>query len=137
MWTGAKTPTTGYGNIAICAGKCEPTHRVSYALTHGEIPSKMHVCHRCDNRACVNPDHLFLGTPKDNTADMWSKGRQHSYTAMQRGVDRHNAKLTPEVVKDIRLRRRFETLSDIAEDYGVSMSVVSNAARRKTWKHIS
>ena len=65
---------TGYGRITY-EGRREGAHRVAYALKHGPIPAGMSVCHTCDVRLCVNPDHLFLGTQTDNMKDMFRKGR--------------------------------------------------------------
>jgi hypothetical protein len=74
-WTGAKY-ANGYGEFSVRRSVAKPAHRVAWALTHGSIPDGFWVLHRCDNRKCVRPDHLFLGTAQDNSDDMWAKNRQ-------------------------------------------------------------
>lgn len=96
-------------------GKTYRAHRLSYELHCGEIPAGMFVCHRCDNPACINPDHLFLGTPKDNVVDMDGKGRG------RRGTYR---KLTDEQVAHI-LRKEMSS-AQYAKLYGVDRGHVGN-----------
>ena len=109
-------------------GKYRQGHRVSYELYRGPIPDGMHVCHTCDNGFCVNPDHLFLGSRQDNMDDMVKKGRQ------ARGARHGSAKLSESQVLAIREDARVHRL--IAQEYGVSQSVVSNIKTGKLWRHL-
>jgi hypothetical protein len=131
LWTGATT--WGYGQIGSGGQDGPPlkAHRVSWELRHGPIPPGLHVCHRCDVRACVNPQHLFLGTRQDNMDDMRLKGRA------TRGERDSQAKLTAEKVLEIRKALQGGTRHrDLAATYGVSQGNISNIARNKSWRHI-
>ena len=130
---------SGYG--AVCVGdgpgRMDSTHRVAWRLAKGPIPRGMHVLHRCDNRICVRPDHLFLGTNDDNIADMRAKGRNVD-PPTHRGASHHNAKLDPEKVRAIRLMRaRGAILRDISAAYGVSIPVVHSVVNRRTWGDVA
>ena len=110
----------GYGAIRD-GGGMRGAHRVSYELHCGEIPSGMHVCHRCDNRACVNPSHLFLGTHYENMADRDAKGRQ------PRGLANGAAKLTEADVRAIRAAdARWGINRKLAAQFGVSNQHISD-----------
>ena len=127
LWTGCVTPK-GYG--LFDAGKLTLTHRHAWALSCGEVPVGMQVLHKCDVRACVRPDHLFLGTNADNVKDKMSKGR-HRFNV---GEGMHNAKLTEDKVRYIRADTREQKF--IAADYGIDQAVVSRVKSGKAWKHV-
>jgi len=141
IWT-ASYGSVGYGQFGI-AGKLHGAHRVAYELVHGPIPEGLRVLHRCDNRACVRPDHLFLGTQADNMADMHSKGRGYSYfrqypERVLRGEQQHAAKLTDDVVRKIR-RLHADGLNypELAARFGVCKQSICNIVRRHTWRHVA
>ena len=133
IWTGGRTVAL-YGRLKI-VDKIVYAHRYSYMLHHGEIPEEMCICHRCDNPSCVNPDHLFLGTKKDNSQDMIRKGR-HRHGRLK-GEDHPTAKLTAAQVLAIRHARDVGLqYSDIALLFGICKSQVSNIVRRISWSHL-
>lgn len=130
-WLSHITPA-GYGNFSLKLddGKFHvaSAHRVSYELTYGDIPSGMEVCHTCDNRACVNPNHLFLGTQADNMKDMKSKNRQTG------GIKNPRAKLTEESVREMRrLYSEGMSYKELAKKFSICWASVHNVVARRTW----
>lgn len=114
LWLGGKN-NKGYGSLNY-DGKTDKAHRVAYLIANGAIPPGLHVLHRCDNRACVNPSHLFLGSNKDNIEDKVAK-------------DRASKKLTQESALEIKGMVGTGTpQSVIAEMFGVTQSCVSRIA---------
>lgn len=107
-------------------------HRVSWEKHRGPIPAGLFVCHHCDVPACVNPAHLFLGTAKDNTADMWRKGRGRS--GGPGGEDHYAAKLTAEDVDRIRALSLTRPIPELAKQYGLGRSHVWAIARGVKWR---
>jgi hypothetical protein len=125
-WTGGKI-RNGYGSFTLNC-KSIVSHRFSYELYNGSIPTGLHVLHKCDNRICVNPNHLFLGTNQDNMSDKVAKGRQ------AKGSTIGKAKLTEEQVLDIKTHKI--TCKEYAKKYGITMSTIYDIWNRKTWTHI-
>lgn len=108
-------------------------HRISYEIFKGEIPSGMFVCHKCDNRHCVNPDHLFLGTCLQNTLDMLSKGRPFNHD----GTHNAHSKLTNDQVIKIRaLCAEGKTKSEVGRMFEIGSSQICKIVSRKSWKSV-
>jgi hypothetical protein len=133
-WQG-RLNTQGYGVIGM-GTRNMPTvhaHRVAWLLSHVVIPDGMFVCHRCDNRRCVNPGHLFLGTAADNSADMAAKGRSGPRTCHY-GELSPQAKLTWAIVAEIRAGREAgRSTAEMARTFGVDISSIKNVLRGRTW----
>jgi hypothetical protein len=149
-WISSKSPS-GYGKYT--GGSTDlRTHRVAYALAYGELPDSKNgiplcVCHKCDNPACCNPMHLFLGTNRDNTIDMIKKGRKNTPSG-----DNHYAKKKPEKLArgerhgmtrltwdDVRkIRASYAsgcvTQDSLAIEFGVCRPAITNIINKKTWK---
>lgn len=135
-WSGFKN-YFGYGRLMILDtdGKRKPrsAHRLSWELYRGPIPAGKCILHRCDNPSCSNPDHLFIGTKKDNTQDMMKKGRHGHVTGERHG----KAKLNNETVIAVRYAYALSGClqKDLANSVGVDSSVMSEILSRKTWKY--
>jgi hypothetical protein len=126
LWAGAVTPR-GYGRFGVNR-KTKNAVRVSYTIFNGQIPDKLFVLHKCDIPACVNPDHLFLGTNRDNVDDMLRKGRSRS------GEKHPNAKLTRSQVMEIRASKLGS--EKIGRLYSIHERTVRNIRNRTNWKSV-
>ena len=128
LWTGGQNER-GYGIIGVGAHAVDKAHRVSWRLHRGEIPAKLNVLHCCDVPGCVNPDHLFLGTLRDNSQDCVRKGR--NFLPNNYGENSKTSILNWEKVADIRLLRMKQR--EYAQLYGVSRSTINQVQRGAIW----
>ena len=134
LWKGGKRGR-GYGAFSPAHGKTTPAHRFSYENAYGAIPEGHFVLHKCDNTGCVNPGHLRVGTPAENSADMVAKGRS------SRGERQHGARLTEDAVRFIRenwspYNRAGISAIRLAKMFGVDDATVRDVLHRRTWTHV-
>jgi hypothetical protein len=146
-WTGS-IDGGGYGHLYSGVGGKGGTllkaHRVVWELTYGSIPDGLWVLHKCDNRACVRPDHLFLGTHADNMADMKAKGRgvtgdrngTHTHPERCRGEAKGSSRLTADQVREIRVIGSAISLKKLASRYGVGQTAIWDILHGVTWRHM-
>lgn len=127
---------SGYALIRM-DNKYVSVHRASYMIHYGEIPKPMLVCHKCDNRICVNPNHLFLGTYSDNMRDCVNKGR-NSNGQRQHGEASPKSKLTTDQVLEIRRLWSIGgiTKSELSRMFGVSATNIRHIIERRMWHHV-
>ncbi len=138
-WTAKRYPS-GYGRFYTTGPDGVGAHCFSYELANGSIPKGMFVCHQCDNPACVNPAHLFLGTPRENSQDAIRKGRWTNPPHCPRpGESNSQAKLTESEVR--RMRALHETgeytYYELAAQFRISYQNVHLIVMRKRWKHVA
>ncbi len=132
LWTGCKNKA-GYGSISL-GGKGagnRNVNRVSWELHFGIIPKGFFVCHKCDNPSCVNPEHLFLGTPKENMTDMIIKGRKRSAL----GSDASRSKLIE--VQVLQIFNDERSYTEIAKEFNITHEQVGRIKRKKDWNHLT
>jgi hypothetical protein len=129
----AKLGPHGYGQFAD-----EMAHRLSWEWANGPIEGGLHVLHSCDRRCCVRPSHLHLGTRSDNMQEMWARGRGPAKETYRRGEGIPWARLTEELVREIRRRAEAgEHGADLAREYGISRSSAQKVIRRRSWAHVA
>ncbi len=129
-WKGYVSRPPGYARISD-GGTQYYAHRWAYESFVGPVPTGMYVCHRCDNKSCVNPYHLFVGTHTDNVRDAAKKGLN------VRGVRQSFAKLNPDKVREIRrLFAAGQAIGALARKYQVTYATISDVLKGVTWKHV-
>lgn len=135
-WT-ASLYKNGYGKLGAEAPSKSTVyaHRVAWEVNHGPIPAGMLVCHKCDNRICVRPDHLFLGTAKDNSQDCLAKGRQ--VPGRLPGEKHHQAILKEVQVLEIKHRTsQGERGVDLAKEFGVTPETIYSIHAGRSWAYL-
>lgn len=132
-WKGNRR--AGYGGFRVKAGTggIVGAHRIAYFLFKGDLLENHFICHRCDNPACANPNHLFQATPQENSTDMVIKGRN----VLTLGTINGMAKLTDADIKEIRsLAKQGITQTAIAKRFAIDQSQVSRIINKRHWSHI-
>jgi hypothetical protein len=130
VWNGSRDEN-GYGKI-MQDRKSWSVHRISWLYHHGPIPEGKEVCHRCDRRACWNPDHLFVATHDENMKDAANKGRAKG----PKGIEHWSSKLNEKSVKLIRNLYRRGNGRILAKRFGVTDGNIYMVAHRRSWKHV-
>lgn len=134
-WQAALFKGTGYGQFNIRHYPYR-AHRVSYTMEVSIIPKGLCVCHKCDNRLCVRPSHLFLGLHKDNILDAKNKGHMKAKYS-QRGEGSPVAKLKEHDVRDIRRLSDLYSTRKLAKIFGIGQTTVRHITAKRTWRHLA
>ncbi len=135
IWNAALDKMTKYGiNKDFKSRKCLRSHRISYILHKGNIPKGMFVCHTCDVKLCINPDHLYLGTHKDNMRDQKERKRAHRPSSEDCVFGKFNKDIVLEI-RDIYKQNKM-TISQLSTKYNVYYSSIYNIIKRKSWNRI-
>lgn len=126
-WEWQASRVNGYGQFTVNR-RIVLAHRFAWEITNGPIPNGLFVCHHCDNRLCVNPSHLFLGSAADNSGDMVAKNR------VRHGAAHRNTKLTDKDVHEIRSLKGSMTYKALAQQYGISTTTAWRIAHGESWR---
>lgn len=133
LWFGASR-SGGYGRVVTPFRSA--AHRMSYLISKGKIPDGLLVRHKCDTPACVNPDHLLLGTDADNVRDRDERGRTSRHHGRKGEANNHSA-LTEQDVREIRrCCAAGATITSVGRDFGISFQAVSKIVNRQRWAHV-
>ncbi|MBX5089355.1 HNH endonuclease [Rhizobium lentis] len=133
LWLGGVSDKR-YGKFRWSEGVTALAHRASWIVHKGEIPTGLLVCHKCDNGFCVNPDHLFLGTAKDNSDDKLRKGRDTHAFGESHGRSRLNDCHVKAILSGLDDGRTYQSLAD---EYGVARRTIRDIKTGRNWRHLS
>lgn len=139
LWTAAIVKAVGYGRFGMKSYEVDYAHRASWRLFRGDLPKGMYVCHKCDVRSCVNPDHLFLGSHRQNMRDAADKGRVRIPRQSYASDETHQvAKLTNEQVLEIRATEPWKRgdRGSFAKRFGVCPATIWNARTGRSFKDL-
>lgn len=139
MWLGATSKVNGYGQFGF-KGRSYCAHRMSYRINRGNFDPELKVCHSCDVKGCVNPNHLWLGTQTDNMRDCKKKGRLYYQRpeSRKRGEEHGSSKLTDAHIRAIRYMYAtgYFTHEEISDHFRISETEIRNIVDNKVWRHV-